>query len=165
MNQPPETAIRWLRQFAGIVNRIGMPVLVGALLFPLPARSQPASPLATNPSDLLCYMQTADGRVINLSRFCGGRNSNTGVFFSASDLAFLEQYQARLRDRLGQSPQAQTALAQAQQNPQALIQRAKGACASMAGGGSATALASPGQIDGKVINDLALNYYCPDMNN
>ena len=117
--------------------------------------------VAVNPGDSPCYMQTSDGRMLNLSKLCQGGDRNPGL--SAADRAFLARYQDYLRTRLGRLPQTQTALTQAQQNPQALIQRARNACASMQNGGSKLVFASQAQVDAKVVNDLALNYYCPNL--
>jgi hypothetical protein len=156
--------IRWFRQTARYMGVGVAPAISASLLLQLPARAYPAPLVAVDPGDLPCYMQTADGRIINLSKFCGGRNRTAPIVLTV-DQAFVEQYQNILRNRWGRSPQAQTALAQAQQNPQAIIQRAQSACALIRIGGSEAALFSPGQIDAKVINDLALNYYCPDLSN
>lgn len=150
------------RSLVSVVGAFSLLCSSGFLFTQEPARSNPRSILALDASDMLCYMQTADGRVINLSKLCGSRNRNYPVL-STIDQAFLARYQEYLRTRLGGLPQTQTALAQAQQNPQAIIQRAQATCAIIQSGESAPAMSSLAQIDAKVVKDLALNYYCPNL--
>lgn len=122
----------------------------------------PAS-MAIDPRDAICYMETADGRVLDLSRFCG-RQDNRPVSLTGLDQRFLSDYQTALRRRYSRSPAAQTALSQSQQNPQALIQRAREACARIQNGMlPELALMGEGRVDSAIVNDLALNRFCPEL--
>lgn len=108
-------------------------------------------------------MQTGDGRIINLYQLCVDRkSSNTAL--STTDRQFLESYQSFLRKRLGTSPLVQTALAQLQQAPQSIVERAKGVCAAIRTGKPQNSTPPPqGNIDADLINTMALEYYCPDL--
>lgn len=147
-----------------------MQVISSGLLFALDVVDQaqeaialPAS-MAIDPRDAICYMETADGRVLDLSRFCG-RQNNRLVSLSSLDQRFLSDYQATMRRRYRRLPAAQTALSQSQQNPQAVIQRAREACTRVQNGMlPELALLGEGRVDSAIVNDLALNRYCPDLN-
>jgi len=122
----------------------------------------PAS-MAIDPRDAICYMETADGRVLDLSRFCG-RQDNRPVSLTGLDQRFLSDYQTALRRRYSRSSAAQTALSQAQQNPQSVIQRAREACARIQNGMlPELALMGEGRVDSAIVNDLALNRFCPEL--
>ncbi|NJR66570.1 MAG: hypothetical protein HC772_16620 [Leptolyngbyaceae cyanobacterium CRU_2_3] len=132
-----------------------------------PSLSIPNPWIAVDPRDAICYMETQNGQIVDLSQVCGGREiqsttlSNT---FSTTDQQFFNDYQNVLRYRYGQSPSAQTTLSQAQQNPQAIIQRAQRACASIRDGMlPEMALFSERRVDTSLINTLALDHYCPEL--
>jgi Protein of unknown function (DUF732) len=115
--------------------------------------------------DLLCFMQTSDGRVLDLSRFCGGGKTPVSAL-SDVDQQFLERYQALLKRRLGASPQVKIALSQSQANPGKLIERARGVCTAMRSGTGAIAASSPPDAsDADLISTMAVRYYCPELDN
>jgi hypothetical protein len=126
------------------------------------ARSQTV--LAIDPRDSLCYLETTDGRVVNLNRICGVGGSRPSSTLSALDRQFLLEYQAVLNRRHGRSAAAKNALSQAQNNPQAVVKRARDTCANIQKGISPD-LAAIGQggVEAPVIKDLALHHYCPDF--
>lgn len=71
-----------------------------------------------------------------------------------------------LRQRYGRSPAVENAIAQTQQNPQAIVQRARATCAQIQQGMS-PAVVSIGQpgVEAAVIPKLAIAYYCADLDN
>jgi len=115
-----------------------------------------------NPEDSICYMRTADGRAINLSNLCGGRRTGVSPALSGTDQQFLAEYQNFLSRRINTSPLVRTALAQAQQSPQSVVERARSVCSSMQAGIYPDS--TVGQtIDADLINTMALEYYCPEF--
>ncbi|HEY9654853.1 MAG TPA: hypothetical protein V6C50_05125, partial [Crinalium sp.] len=94
---------------------------IGVLSDPQAALSQASFLTALNPDDFLCYMQTSDGRVLNLSKLCGGKEGTANAL-STTDQSFLEDYRSFLGKRSTRLPAVKAALLQAQQNPQAVLQ-------------------------------------------
>lgn len=115
-----------------------------------------------NPEDSICYMQTADGRTINLSNLCGGRRTVATPALSGTDQQFLGEYQSFLNRRINTSPHVRTALAQAQRSPQSVVERARGVCSSIQAGISPDSTVEQ-TIDADLINTMALEYYCPEF--
>lgn len=98
------------------------------------AYAQPMYPKAVNSVDFICYMRTKDGQVVNLSDLCANRRPvDLGLStLPRNDQQFLQRYQGFLEKRAKVSPAVQPLLAQSQQDPQSLIQRAKGVCTGQA---------------------------------
>ncbi len=123
------------------------------------ALSQSNYLVAADPGDFICYMQTSNGQIINLSRLCG--NSKTFVStISTVDQQFLQRYQGFLEQRAKGSPMVQALISQAQQNPQSVIQRAQAVCTAIRTG-------QPRPTSGQVADDLfqtmAPKHYCPEL--
>lgn len=123
------------------------------------ALSQPSGTIASQPSDLICYMQNSNGSVINLSRFCGG-DSNTLVV-STTDQRFLELYQRSLKKRSSGSRSTPAALTQAQQNPRSVVERAQAVCRGLRSGQSQPQTLR--QVGRDPLETTALEYYCPEL--
>lgn len=155
LNVLPGRSLRYLF-LAGALGLATGPS-VGALQAP--------SFVAVNIDEPLCYMRTANGRTIDLSRFCGRGNASPVPMFSATDQKFLEQYQVFLRRRLGSSPAVQAALNQAATSPQALIQRAQGVCAVLQADTPAPGTTQPTSSDADLMHSMAVKYYCPQLDN
>ncbi len=130
-----------------------------------PAVAQLSYLVASDPGDLICYMQTEDGRIINLSKLCVDKQSTYNYkAISTTDQQFLRNYQSFLRKRLGTSPLVQTALSQLQQAPQTVVERARRVCAAMSSGVAQNSPPPPqGNIDADLINTMAVEYYCPNL--
>ncbi|MEB3294039.1 MAG: DUF732 domain-containing protein [Synechococcales bacterium] len=141
------------------------------LVTAIPIASQPSALSAApasldNPSaDSLCYIKLEDGRVINLNQLCGV-DSKPMINLSDLDRRFLYDYQNKLRQRLGRSPLAENAILQAQQDPQAIVQRARAACSQIQQGmpPALTAIGSGG-AENAFIGKLAIVHYCADLEN
>jgi hypothetical protein len=127
------------------------------------ALSLPTAPVTIDPRDSICYIEVTSGRVLDLSQICSAE-ANRPVSLVSLDRRFMNDYQAALNQRYRQLPAAQTALAQSQQNPQAVLQRARNACARIQNGMlPELALLNEGKADSSIVNQLALNHYCPDL--
>lgn len=150
--------IRLIKQRFFAVSRLIASCAVGAFCVQWSALSQPVM----NPEDAICYMQTADGRAINLSNLCGGRRTGATPALSGTDQQFLAEYQNFLSRRINTSPLVRTALAQAQQSPQSVVERARSVCSSIQAGRHPDS--TVGQtIDADLINTMALEHYCPEF--
>lgn len=124
------------------------------------ALSQSNYLVAVDPEDSICYMQTSDGRVLNLSKLCKGRKPVVPTI-STVDQQFLERFQEFLERRANGSPAVQTLISQAQQNPQSIIQRAQAVCTALR-----TGEAQPGfgdQVGDDLYQTMAPDYYCPGL--
>lgn len=150
--------IRLVKQRFFAVSQLIASCAVSAFCVQLPALSQPMM----NPEDSICYMQTADGRTINLSNLCGGRRTVATPALSGTDQQFLGEYQSFLNRRINTSPHVRTALAQAQRSPQSVVERARGVCSSIQAGISPDSTVEQ-TIDADLINTMALEYYCPEF--
>ncbi|MCY7321601.1 MAG: hypothetical protein LH660_07320 [Phormidesmis sp. CAN_BIN36] len=96
-----------------------------AVLQPQSAWSRSSDAIVTKQPDLICYIQSSNGSVINLSRFCA---EDDAVAISSTDRRFLELYQRSLEGRGSRSVPAQ--------NPQALVERAQAVCTAARSGPS-----------------------------
>lgn len=149
----------------GIASKLIIVYVAATSFYSRPAFSQSTRLFIAMDPDLLCFMQTSDGRVVDLSRFCGVERTSI-VSLSQVDQQFLERYQALLKRRLGASPQVKVALSQAQSNPGKLIDRARGICAAIRSGTDSTAAAAPQNAsDADLISTMAVRYYCPELDN
>lgn len=132
-------------------------------LVPVFSFSQPAQTPAQQPEEGLCFMQTASGQVLSLNQLCGRRQATVNL--SATDQQFLADYQRTFQTRVQGSPWAQVSLRRIQQNPQALIQRARDICnpPAIAPAQSTPVRPQPSR-DGDILAILAPRYYCPERN-
>ena len=150
---------RSLRSFTALLT-VSVSAGVSSLLSQqLAALAQPSSLIAVNPGDLVCYMQTSDGRLLNLNKLCGSEQLATSL--SPTDQRFLDRYSALLRRRSMGLPAIQTALLQAQQNPQAVLQRAQAFCAALRTGQFQPN--TSGQVGDDLVTTMAPRYYCPEL--
>ncbi|XHX77864.1 MAG: hypothetical protein RBJ76_26085 [Stenomitos frigidus ULC029] len=133
---------------------------IGVLNHPQPAFSQTSFLTALNPDDFICYMKTSDGRVLNLTKLCGGDKETVGGI-STTEQSFLDSYRAFLGKRSTRLPAVQAALSLAQQNPQAVLQRAQAVCTALRTGQPQPTTA--GQVDGDLFETLAPEYFCPEL--
>ena len=124
------------------------------------ALSQSRSLIALNPEDFVCYMQTSNGRVLDLNRLCGGKKGTVNAL-STTDQSFLDRYRSFLGKRATKLPSVQAAQLQAQQNPQAVLQRAQAVCTALRGG--QTEPSTAGQVGDDLFTTLAPEYFCPDL--
>ncbi|MDX2100630.1 MAG: DUF732 domain-containing protein [Leptolyngbyaceae cyanobacterium bins.59] len=131
-------------------------VFLSLLAYQPSAVAQPIQP-GIGFDDAICYMQIGN-RVIDLSQICGKT-----ISLSETDQSFLQNYQTLLSRRTRKMPSTQTVLSLAQNDPKAIIQRAQAACAAMREGASNLAFATADRPDADVVNKLALNYYCPEL--
>lgn len=126
-----------------------------------PAQAQPRVVLA-DVSDFPCYMQTSDGRVMNLGKLCGQGNQPmvAPTTVSTVDQQFLQRYRSFLEKRAQSSPAVQTLIAQALQNPQAVVQQAKAVCTALRSGQPQPA---SDQVGDDLFQTMAPKYYCPEL--
>lgn len=117
------------------------------------ALSRSSDAIATKQPDLICYMQSSNGSVINLSRFCAEDGDTVAI--STTDQRFVELYQRSLERRSSGSPSVQV------QNPQALVERAQAVCTAITNGQSQPQ--SFRQAGRDSFESLALEYYCPEL--
>jgi hypothetical protein len=150
--------IRLVKQRFFAVSKLIASCVVSAFCVQLPALSQPVM----NPEDSICYMQTSNGRTLNLSNLCSGRRTVATPALSGTDQQFLAEYQNFLGRRMNTSPLVRTALVQAQQSPQSIVDRARGVCSSIQAGISPESTAEQA-IDADLINTMALEHYCPEF--
>jgi hypothetical protein len=127
---------------------------------PSSAWSQSKPLVANNPSDFVCYMQTLNGRVINLNKLCS-IDKEQAIALSTTDQRFFDRYQSLLKKRSTALPSVQTALWQAQQNPQAVLQRAQDVCTALRTGQPQSS--NQGQVGDDLFATIAPRYYCPDL--
>lgn len=133
---------------------------IGVLNHPKSVLSQSNDLMALNPGDLVCYMQTIEGQVINLNKLCGDGKGRVSTL-SSLDQRFLDRYQLLLSKRAANLPSVQAALLQAQQNPQAVLQRAQAICTALRTGQPQTQ--TLGQVGDDLFATMAPKYYCPDL--
>lgn len=137
---------------------------IGILGHQKSALSESAYLVAIDPGDLVCYMQTRDGRIINLNKLCINNNRSNQTVLSTTDQQFLEEYQSFLRKRAGTSPLVSIAFTKLQQSPQAVVERAQEVCATIRSGNQQNSTQQPQRnIDADLINTMAVDYYCPDL--
>ncbi len=149
----------------GVASRLIIVYVAATSFYSRPAFAQSTRLFIAMDPDLLCFMQTSDGRVLDLSRFCGMGSTPISTL-SNVDQQFLERYQTFLRRRLGASPQVNVALSQAQIDPRKLIDRARGVCTAMRSGTDAISASSPPDVsDADLISTMAVRYYCPELDN
>jgi len=132
---------------------------IGVLNHP-PALSQSSSLTALNPEDFVCYMQTSDGRVLDLNKLCGGKKGTVNAL-STTDQSFLDRYRSYLGKRSTKLPSVQAAQLQAQQNPQAVLQLAQAVCTALRTGQPQPTTA--GQVGDDLFTTLAPEYFCPEL--
>jgi len=158
---------------AKLITQVGQSVCAASFLLVLgllsivyhqqPALSHSVYLVARNLDDSICYMKTEEGQIINLNKLCSNSTSNDTVL-STLDQQFLENYQRFLSKRSTSLPSVQAALLQLQQAPQTVIQRAQQVCANIrAGMLQNSALESQESADADLINIMALEFYCPDL--
>lgn len=130
----------------------------------------PALSQSTAGEDLICYFQTQNGQVLNLSKLCGHSKQKPVVAtpapmsaLSTTDQQFLETYQGFLSKRAKSSPAAVVALAQSQQSPQAIVERAMKICTAVKTGTLSQGQLPQGSVDSDLINTMAFEYYCPEL--
>lgn len=131
---------------------------LGVIIHQQPALSG-SNYLNKNASDLVCYMQASDGKIISLDKLCGSSENNV---LSTIDRQFLENYQRSLKKRLSVSL-SQVALSRIQQQPQALITKAQSICQAIRSGMPTESLNPQGKAEVDIINALAPKYYCPEF--
>jgi hypothetical protein len=126
--------------------------------------SESGNSLALASEDFVCYMQSNDGQIINLTKLCSINNNEVVKSnLSTTDKQFLENYKSFLRQRQRGSPLINNALSQAQESPEDIVQRAKRICASIKTGTSKNSQVNSGNIDADIINTMAVEYYCPEL--
>ncbi len=152
--------IRHVGRSPGLFILLLASAAIGVLHNPQAALSQARVLTALNPDDFICYMKTSDGRVLNLTKLCGGKEGTANAF-SENDQGFLNDYRAFLSKRSTRSPAAQAALSLAQQNPQSVLQRAQAVCTALRTGQPQPTTA--GQVDGDLFETLAPEYFCPEL--
>lgn len=114
------------------------------------------------PSDLLCYLQTENGQLVNLSRFCGS-SENQARELSPTDQQFLKVYKGFLSKRSQSLPSVAAALSQVQQSPQTVVARAKRICTDVRSGALSQDQLPQTAVDSDLMNTMAFEYYCPDL--
>lgn len=154
-------------KLAWTVHLLLLPCSLIVLFLPQTALSESSNSIAILSAEFICYMQNNDGQIINLTKICDMNNKEiNGVItstLSTTDKQFLEDYKGFLKTRLGGSPLIKNALFQAQQSPENIIQRAKGICASIKTGTPEDSQKFAENIDGDIINTMAVEYYCPEL--
>jgi hypothetical protein len=140
--------------FAGAVSVL-LPCFLNAFY------SQPGRSQSSPEKEFVCYVQLGNQRVINLTNLCGVGESNQ---LSVMDQRFLHDYQRSLKARSRPSPQVQAALLEVEQNPQTIVQQAKNVCTKIQNGMLQAPISQPNRMDSVLVNQLALEHYCPDLN-
>ncbi|QXE26350.1 hypothetical protein B6N60_05081 [Richelia sinica FACHB-800] len=131
---------------------------------PQAALSESGNSTANAARDFLCYMQRSDGQVINLTKLCGiKKNPVLKSTISSTDQQFLQQYKFFLKKRLGGSPLISSALSQAESSPENVVKRARGICGVIQSRDSANLDAISRNIDADLMNTMAVEYYCPEL--
>ena len=123
--------------------------------------SQSSDSVAQIPVDYVCYIQTSDGRTIDLGKLCGSSRSGRPIALGPNDQAFINSYQRSLSKRLNSS--SSDAVSRVQRNPQAAIERARGICNALSAGMSIDLLQPQGNAEVDALNALAPKYYCPEF--
>lgn len=151
-----------MKCFKGIGRSLGIASLlfIGCAIDVLPSQrvalAQPIYPKAVDSNDLLCYMQTTNGQIVNLNKWCGRKPGNSPAsFLSGNDQQFLQGYQSFLGKRAKTSPSLQALLSESQKSPQAIVERAKGVCT---GTGPTQRTSDPGTD--YLFQAMALKRYC-----
>ena len=132
---------------------------ISVIYFQQPLRSQ-----SSNQGSFICYLETENGRIINLDKLCGNITNNSVASLSATDKKFLESYKYFLSKRSPTLSSVQIALSQLQQFPQGVVQRAIRVCTERKSGILHNQVKLPQEaIDADLINLMALEYYCPEL--
>ncbi|MBD2386670.1 DUF732 domain-containing protein [Cylindrospermum sp. FACHB-282] len=109
-------------------------------------------------------MQTNEGQIINLSKLCGiNKIQVLKSKLSTTDQQFLEDYKSFLRKRQRGLPLINNALSKAQQSPEDIVQHAKRICSSIKTGTPENSQEISANIDADIINTMAVEYYCPEL--
>lgn len=146
-----------LQWIGGLFAACVLPVVY----LPEAVQAQPSDVIAAEPSDFLCYMETNDGDVVDLTRLCGGPTTLLVSTVSRRDQQFLDRYTSLLEQRSRGNPSVQAVVAQAQSSPDSIVNRAKAICSSMrAGQPSPISLA---EIGGDLLQTMAPKYFCPEL--
>ena len=125
---------------------------------------QPSRSQSSNQGSFICYLETENGRIINLDKLCGNITNNSVASLSATDQKFLESYKHFLSKRSPTLSSVQIALSQLQQFPQGVVQRAIRVCTERKSGISHNQVKLPQEaVDADLINLMALEYYCPEL--
>jgi hypothetical protein len=66
--------------------RLTVPLALALPFIPLVANSYPAVP-NSEAGSLLCYLQTTDGRIVNLTSLCGNGNLSSNVKVNTPNIA------------------------------------------------------------------------------
>lgn len=155
--------ITQLRQFVGTVSLFCVAVLTSGAYHQQPDLSDSVYLVVANLDDSICYMKTEEGQIINLTKLCGANISKDTVL-SVRERQFLENYHRFLSKRSSSLPSVQAALLQLQQAPQTVVQYAQQICAYKKSGiVENSALQSQQRVDAEFINTIALEFYCPDL--
>ncbi|AFZ12833.1 hypothetical protein Cri9333_1952 [Crinalium epipsammum PCC 9333] len=135
---------------------------ISVFYFQQPLRSQ-----SSNQGSFICYLETENGRIINLDKLCGNITNitnNSVASLSATDQKFLESYKYFLSKRSPTLSSVQIALSQLQQFSQGVVQRAIRVCTERKSGISHNQVKLPQEaVDADLINLMALEYYCPEL--
>lgn len=152
-----------MRCFQGIGRSLGIVILlltgctIEGFYSSRGALAQPIYPKAVNSIDHLCYMQTKDGQIINLSEWCVRKPVESLISgLSGVDQQFLQGYQSLLQKRAKVSPVVQALLAESQKNPRSMVDRAKAACT-----GVGQSQRTSDQVTDYLFQAMALKRYCP----
>jgi hypothetical protein len=146
-------------QYLGQSKRVFYSLVMMSVAFGLDL-SQSSDSVAQIPVDYVCYIQTSDGRTIDLGKLCGSSGSGRPIALGPKDQDFLNSYQRSLRKRLNSS--SSDALSRVQRNPQAAIQRAREICKALSGA-IASAITGDSQVGGAArIASVSWGGYCGD---
>ncbi len=145
-----------VRQSLPTVSTLLIASLLTILYTPLPSLPQSSAE-----GDLICYLQTEDRQIINLSKLCGSTTPKPAL--SVTDQQFLETYRSFLSKRSRTLPSIVAALSQLQQSPQAVVERATRICTDIKSGTLSRDQLPQGTVDSDLINLMALEYYCPEL--
>lgn len=145
-----------VRQSLTTVSTLLIASLIAILHTELPSLSQSSAE-----GELICYLQTEDRRIIDLSKLCGLTTPTPAL--SVTDQQFLETYRSFLNKRSRTLPSIAAALSQLQQSPQAVVERATRICTNIKSGTLNRDQLPQGAVDSDLINIMALEYYCPEL--
>lgn len=121
------------------------------------AVAQSPYPAAPSSENLLCYFETSSGTTLNLERLCGPQSPVPNPL-SATDQKFLEEYQGFLRGY----PNQVTLARLANQNPQAIVDKANKLCNALRVGRPEFNNGGRPEPDADILSSLAPQYYCPE---
>ena len=109
------------------ISRLLIASLISILYTQQPSLSQ-----SNAEGDLICYLQTEDKRIVNLSKLCGLTTPKPTL--SVTDQQFLKTYKSFLSKRSRTLPSIVAALSQLQQSPPAVVERATRICINIKSG-------------------------------